>query len=101
GRRPRRKVARGAEHQRAKTGDAQVGRPKHLAGAVVDAALTVLNGGVLLGDALDAGETLALLQISVVQIVVGPPPDRRVLVVDLGVDGAAPGVGRPPPLAPG
>ena len=54
-------IARQLEHQPAELHDADVGRAEVLARAVGDEALAVLDGGVLLGDALDAGEALVLL----------------------------------------
>src|ERR1700683_110101 len=79
-------VSGALQHQHAEGRDAEVGRPQHLAGAVVDQALAVLDGGVLVRDALDAGEALALLQLAVDPVVVRPPAHWRVALIPLGVD---------------
>src|SRR5271166_6197656 len=55
-----------------------------LAGAVGDRALAVLHGGVLLGDALDAGIAPGLLQLAIDQVVVALVAQRQVILVDLG-----------------
>src|SRR3954464_11187239 len=62
--------------------DAEIRRAEMLAGAVGDQALAVLHGGVLFGDALDAGIAFGLLQLAVDQIVVGPITQRNVILVD-------------------
>ena len=48
--------AGGAHHQLAELDDADVGRPEMLPGAVLDRALAVLDRGILIGNAADAGE---------------------------------------------
>src|SRR5579883_1470402 len=50
--------------------DAKIGRAEMLAGAVGNRALAVLQRGVLLGDALDAGVAFGLLQLAIDQVVV-------------------------------
>src|SRR3989442_10627306 len=62
--------------------DAEIGRSEMLAGAVGDRALAVLHGGVLFGNALDAGVALGLLQFSVDQIIVALVAQRHVILVD-------------------
>src|SRR5882757_9250715 len=51
----------GAHDELAELDDADIGRPEMFPGAVLDRALAVLDGRVLLADAGDAGEALALL----------------------------------------
>src|SRR6266702_6050886 len=64
------KRARQIHHDFPEMHDAEIGRTEMLAGPVGDRALAVLHGGVLLGDALDAGIAPGPLELAVDQIVV-------------------------------
>src|SRR6185312_17147522 len=77
------KRARRLHHQFAEMHDAEIGRPKMLAGAVGDRTLAVLHRGVLLGDALDAAIAPGLLQLAVDQVVVALVAQWHVILVDL------------------
>src|SRR4051812_13741547 len=55
-------------YQFAEMHDAEIGGAEMLARAVGDRALAVLHGGILFGDALDAGVAPGLLQLAVDQI---------------------------------
>src|SRR5690348_7304212 len=55
----------GTHDELAELDDADVGRAEVLAGAVLDWALAVLDRGVLLAHAHDAGEALGLLLLAV------------------------------------
>jgi hypothetical protein len=81
--------ARGAHDELAELDDAEVGRPEMLPGAVLDRALAVLDGGVLLAHTHDACEALALLLRAVEHVVVADVAQRHVVGVDLGVQAEA------------
>src|ERR1700680_3350203 len=75
---------RGAHDELAELDDAEIGRTEMFPGAILDRALAVLDRRVLLADAGDAGEALALLLRAVDQIVVAGVAQRHVVVVDMG-----------------
>src|SRR6185503_13592197 len=77
---------RGAHQQLAELDDRHIGRTEMLPGAVLDRTHAVLDRGVLLAHAFDAGEGLVLLDLAIEQVVVARIADRNVAVVDLGVD---------------
>src|SRR5882757_8962978 len=79
----------GAHDELAELDDADIGRPEMFPGAVLDRALAVLDGRVLLADTGDAGEAPALLLRAVDQVVVPSIAQRHVLVVDTGVHAEA------------
>jgi len=81
--------ARALQHQPAKPDDGGIGRTEALARAVGDPALTVPDGGVLLGDATDAGEGPKLLIDAIEAVVVVAVADGNPVRVDLGVDALA------------
>src|SRR6202158_2772004 len=76
---------RSAHDELAELDDAEIGRAEMLAGAVLDRALAVLDRRVLLADAGDAGEGLALLLRAVDQVVVAGVAQRHVVIVNMGV----------------
>jgi hypothetical protein len=86
----RAQLARGAQDELAEVDDRDVRGPEVLARAVRDEALAVLDHGVLLGHALDAGERAALLIDAIDEVVVVAVAHRHPVRVDLGVH-AAPG----------
>src|SRR5215510_14212859 len=79
------------QHQASEAHDAEIGRTEMLARAIGDEALAVLNAGVLLGDALDAGKAAILLLDPIDQVIVVAIADRHPVLVHAGVD-RVPGV---------
>src|SRR5688500_14084187 len=77
--------ARRPHDELAELDNADVGRSEMFPGAVLDRTLAVLDGGVLLAHAHDAGEALRFLLRAVEHVVIANVAHGHIVYIDLGV----------------